>query len=165
MNLPMHPINSFTRCIKIQYWRFPPIVIWYSVVLTNLKLRLPMTINWFSYNPQTPPKISLKFSVRNFRSKLWGTPLVILCSTLLRIVSRVLVTETGFGLVIGFINHLQVVITITLTLFLIYTLTITPLQSSQSISTCLYYPFPGNGSQHTNYHTLNLQMLHINQAF
>jgi hypothetical protein len=44
-----------------------------------------MTINGFSYNPQTPPKILLKFGMRNFRSKFQGTPSVILCSTLLRI--------------------------------------------------------------------------------
>jgi hypothetical protein len=37
------------------------------------------------------------------------------------ILSRVLVTETGFGLVIGFIIHSQVVTTI-ITLFLIYTI-------------------------------------------
>jgi hypothetical protein len=71
------------------------------------------------------------------------------------ILSRVLVTETGFGLVIGFINRLQVA-----TIFSSDTVpdlhTITPLQSSQSISTCLHYPFPGNGSQHRNYHSLTL---------
>jgi hypothetical protein len=80
------------------------------------------------------------------------------------IMSHVLVTKTGFGLVIEFINRLQVVITITSnTAPDLHTFT--PLQSSQSISTCLHYSFLGNGSQHRNYHTLNLQMLHINQTF
>jgi hypothetical protein len=41
------------------------------------------------------------------------------------ILSRVLVTKTGFGLVIGFIDHLQVVIQLIITLFLIFTLQIT----------------------------------------
>jgi hypothetical protein len=81
------------------------------------------------------------------------------------ILSSVLVTEKGFGLVIGFINHSQVVTTINYNTVTNFHFTSTPRQSSQSISTCLHYPFPGNGSQHRNYHTLNLQMLHINQSF
>jgi hypothetical protein len=80
------------------------------------------------------------------------------------ILSLALLIKTEFGLVIGFINSLQVVITI-ISNTVPDLHTITPLQSSQSISTCLHYPFPDNGSQHRIYHTLNLQMLHINQAF
>jgi hypothetical protein len=97
------------------------------------------------------------------------------------ILSRVLVTEE-FGLVIGFIDHLKLVTTI-VTLFLIFTLqafhpnllSLSPLvfticflatdlnieiprQSSESIPTCLHYLFPGNGSQHRNYHRLTLQI-------
>jgi hypothetical protein len=64
----------------------------------------------------------------------------------------------GFGLVIGFTNHLQVVTTNNYyTIADLYNLqslhtnllvpftqtTITPHQSSRSISTSLHYPFPG----------------------
>jgi hypothetical protein len=79
--------------------------------------------------------------------------------------SRVLVTETEFGLVIGFINCLQLVITINYNTVSNFHSTRTPRQSSQSISTCLHYPFSGNGYQHRNYDSLTLQMLHINQVF
>jgi hypothetical protein len=80
------------------------------------------------------------------------------------ILSRVLVTEKGFGLVIGFINRLQVVTTVIYNTVTNFHSTSTPHQSSQSIYTCLRCPFPGNESQHRNCHTLNLQILHINQA-
>jgi hypothetical protein len=36
--------------------------------------------------------------------------------------------------------------------------TSTPRQSSESIPTCLHYPFPDNGSQPRNYHRLTLQI-------
>jgi hypothetical protein len=75
------------------------------------------------------------------------------------------VTETGFALVIGFINRLQLVTTnnyITVTNF---HSTSTPRQSSESILNYLHYPFPGNGSQHRNYHRLILQILHMNLLF
>jgi hypothetical protein len=75
------------------------------------------------------------------------------------------VTETGSGLVIGFINRLQVVITINYNTVTNFHSTGNPRHSSQSISTCLHFPFPGNGSQQRNYHSHTLQMLHINQVF
>jgi hypothetical protein len=58
------------------------------------------------------------------------------------IVSRVLVTKTWFGLVIGFINHLQVVFTINYNIVSNFH---TTNHSTQSISNCLHYPFPNNG--------------------
>jgi hypothetical protein len=53
--------------------------------------------------------------------------------------SRVLVTEMGFGLVIGFINRLQLVTTSTNNYNTVtdFHSTSTPRQSSESISTCL----------------------------
>jgi hypothetical protein len=74
------------------------------------------------------------------------------------ILSHVLVTETGFGLVNGFINCLRMVITIKYNIVTNFHSTCTPRQSSESFPTCLHYPFPGNGSQHRNYHRLTLQI-------
>jgi hypothetical protein len=53
------------------------------------------------------------------------------------IVMCILVTEMGFGLVIGFINHSQVVTTITYNTVPDFYFTSTPCQSSESVSTCL----------------------------
>jgi hypothetical protein len=74
------------------------------------------------------------------------------------------VTATGFGLVIGFINGLQLVTTNTYSTIPDFHSTSTPHQSSESIPTYLHYPFPGNGS-HRNYHRLTLQLLHMNLFF
>jgi hypothetical protein len=51
---------------------------------------------------------------------------------LFKVSSRVLVTETGFGLVIGFINHSEVVTTINYNTVTNFHSTSTPHQSSQS---------------------------------
>jgi hypothetical protein len=76
--------------------------------------------------------------------------------------SRVLVTETGFGLVFGVINRLQLVTTNNYNTVTNFHSTSNPRQSSESILTYLHYPFPGNGSQHRNYYILTLQIsLHL----
>jgi hypothetical protein len=76
----------------------------------------------------------------------------------MNILSCVLVTEMGFRLVIGFINRLQLVITNNYNTVPDFYSTNPPRQSSESIPTCLHYPFPGNGSQHRNdqTHTSNI---------
>jgi hypothetical protein len=53
------------------------------------------------------------------------------------ILSRVLVNKTGFGLVIGFLDHLQVVTTVNYN-----TLRITVIITHKEH---LHYPFPGDG--------------------
>jgi hypothetical protein len=68
--------------------------------------------------------------------------------------SRVLLTETGFGLVIRFINHLQLQITITY----LHNLQSLHYNFLSLIPTCLHYQFPGNGSQYRSYHRLTLQI-------
>jgi hypothetical protein len=110
MNFPVYAINHFTRCIRIQYGRFPPIVIWHSVILANFKPSLHMTINGFSYNTQTPLKILLKFGMRNFRSKFQGTPLVILYSTILRVPFLALFHFSGLDVSEMSINKLFVLL-------------------------------------------------------
>jgi hypothetical protein len=50
-----------------------------------------------------------------------------------------------FGLLIGFIDHLQVVFKINFNTVPDFTLQITPRQSPQSISSCLQYLSPNNG--------------------
>jgi hypothetical protein len=81
------------------------------------------------------------------------------------VLSRILVTETEFCLVFGFINRLQHVTTNNYNSVTNSHSTSTPRQSSQSIPTYLHYPFPGNGSQNRNYHRLTLQILHMNLLF
>jgi hypothetical protein len=78
---------------------------------------------------------------------------------------RVLVTETRFRLIFGFINRLRMVITINYNTVTNFHSKSTTRQSSQSIPTYLHYPFPGNGSQHRNYHSLTLQILQMNLLF
>jgi hypothetical protein len=83
------------------------------------------------------------------------------------ILSCVLVTKTGFGLVIGFIDYLQLVTTNSY-----YTVPdLHNLQSSRSISTYLHYPFPGNGSHstqesasHSQYHCTKSLVITINRV-
>jgi hypothetical protein len=79
----------------------------------------------------------------------WYTPLI----------RRVLIRT------IGFINRLQLVTTNNYNTVPDFYSTSTPRQFSESIPTCIYYPFPGNGSQHKNYHRLTLQILHVNLLF
>jgi hypothetical protein len=81
---------------------------------------------------------------------------LIICSSDMTelILSRALVTEARFRLVIGLINRLQLVTTNNYNTVPDFHSTSTPRQSSESIPTCLHYPFPGNGSQHRNYHRL-----------
>jgi hypothetical protein len=74
------------------------------------------------------------------------------------ILSRVLVTETGFELAIGFINYLRVVTVINYNTVINFHSKNTRRKSSESIPTCLHYPFPGKGSQHKYYHRLALQI-------
>jgi hypothetical protein len=81
------------------------------------------------------------------------------------ILSRVLVTETGFGLVVGCINRLRMVITINYNTVTNFHSTSTPRHFSESVPTYLHHSFPGNGYQHRNYRRLTLQILHINLLF
>jgi hypothetical protein len=64
----------------------------------------------------------------------------------LTIFPRVLVTETGFGLVIGFINHSQVVTTINYNTVTNFHSTSTPRQSSQSDLISFCAPSPNSHS-------------------
>jgi hypothetical protein len=69
------------------------------------------------------------------------------------VLSRVLVTATGFGLIIRFINHSQVVTTINYDTVPNFYITKT---ERIRVECYLHLPSPSNGSQHRNYHRLTL---------
>jgi hypothetical protein len=103
-----------------------------------------------------------KFSLHSFLSHQSGVDFTANWSCDSFILSRVLVTETGFVLVIGFINRLQFVTT--------NNYNTVPDVSLYKHSTPIFWVYlhfssPSNGSQHTNCNSFKLQILHINLLF